>query len=69
MSKTRLGEALRQYCWQNDISTRDLAADWDCSHTTVARLLQGKPVAQATFIAALAWLTVDLDASEEDEDD
>ena len=57
MSKTILGEALKQYCWQNDITTRDLAADWDCSHTTVARFMQGKPIAQGTFLIALQWLT------------
>lgn len=64
MSKTRLGEALKQYCWQNDITTRDLAADWNCSHTTVSRLLNGKDVSQQTFLSAMKWLTENIDESE-----
>jgi len=61
MSNTRLGEALKHYCWQNSITTRDLAADWDCSHTTVARLINGQSISQETFIKALQWLTETVD--------
>jgi transcriptional regulator with XRE-family HTH domain len=59
MSNTRLGAALKQYCWQKNITTRDLAADWDCSHTTVSRLLNGKDVSQQVFLKAMQWLTQD----------
>lgn len=61
MSKTILGEALKQYCWQHDITTRDLAADWDVSHTTVARLLNGKEVSQQTFLKVMIWLTAEIE--------
>lgn len=61
MSKTILGEALKQYCWQNDITTRDLAADWGCSHTTVSRFLNGKDISQQTFLEAMKWLTKEIE--------
>jgi len=52
-----LSESLRQYCLVNNITTRRIATQVGTTHTTVARFLQGKDVAQDTYLKLLLFFS------------
>lgn len=52
----RLQKVLKEYCFQQRISTRDLADIFKCSHTTVSRFLNGNNVEGELLAKIITWL-------------
>lgn len=56
-NKTHMGEALRIYLWQNDISLRELGKRLNISPATLSRYINGHDITAQHFITLLNWFT------------
>jgi plasmid maintenance system antidote protein VapI len=55
----KLGELLSGYMRDHQLSTRQLAAQIGCNHTTIHRMLHGQSVRLHILLLLIAWLLSD----------
>ncbi len=59
MDKNQLGELMKQELRKRGVSAREAGREMGVAHTTIMRIIDGKPASLETLIKVAEWLKVD----------